>query len=408
MELMYQGDYSSFKTELDTELRKSAEGFVKIGYLLKVARDTDILRGKYDNVVDFAHAEYGLDKSQVSRFIRINDKFSIGGNSDRLETQYQGIGQAKLAVMLQLPDAVNEEITPAFTRSELNEIKEEIQEEEKITPMEVMLEEKDKSVAGLDDLTAVLKYILEDNTDIFRKCFEGKIKEGLTPDDEAIYSTRIPGKGRYMLSLKPESVNLVNIRSSEKQGYTWENIENAISLIIPEAEDVNKAFFEAFGHELEEVAPVQPVEEKKSKVVTQKKPDKTKPKKPENVEKTLWQKPQPNVVDISKIGNPEELRAVTGQQSTEEPPRQQGEGVEEQREHQEPAGQQGTFPMNEPIEKVEAEIVRNIRSEMLKKAHEILKLLDEGTWSDHVGITTGDMLSRQIGELKDLLEEARE
>lgn len=36
-------DYTQYKAALDAELQKSAEGFVKIGYLLKVARDTRIL-----------------------------------------------------------------------------------------------------------------------------------------------------------------------------------------------------------------------------------------------------------------------------------------------------------------------------------------------------------------------------
>ena len=35
--------YQEYKAELDSELSKTAEGFVRIGYLLKLARDTDIL-----------------------------------------------------------------------------------------------------------------------------------------------------------------------------------------------------------------------------------------------------------------------------------------------------------------------------------------------------------------------------
>ena len=102
--------YEQYKEELDRELSKTAEGFVKIGYLLKVARDTDILHESgYATVTEFAQAEYGIDKTQVSRFIHINDRFSEGGYSDHLMQQYQGFGYAKLTLMLQLPDAVNED-----------------------------------------------------------------------------------------------------------------------------------------------------------------------------------------------------------------------------------------------------------------------------------------------------------
>ena len=38
MELMIN-KYETFKKELDTELSKTAESFVRIGYLLKITRD---------------------------------------------------------------------------------------------------------------------------------------------------------------------------------------------------------------------------------------------------------------------------------------------------------------------------------------------------------------------------------
>ena len=138
----YQKTYREYKAELDNELAKTAEGFVRIGYLLKVARDTDILRESgYSTVTDFAKAEYGIDKTQVSRFIRINDKFSEGGYSDHLLPQYQGFGYAKLSLMMLIPDEINEELTPNYSKSEIQAIKEEVEAEEKISDIEVMLEE---------------------------------------------------------------------------------------------------------------------------------------------------------------------------------------------------------------------------------------------------------------------------
>ena len=44
MELARIETYGEFKEALGTELKNQAEGFVRTGYLLKVARDTDILR----------------------------------------------------------------------------------------------------------------------------------------------------------------------------------------------------------------------------------------------------------------------------------------------------------------------------------------------------------------------------
>ena len=93
--------YQEYKAAVDSEMQRSAESFVRIGYLLKLARDTDILAGTpYGSVNEFAQAEYGLDRSQVSRFIRINDEYSEGGYSDHLMEKYRGYGYAKLALSL--------------------------------------------------------------------------------------------------------------------------------------------------------------------------------------------------------------------------------------------------------------------------------------------------------------------
>ena len=88
-QIIYRKSYQEYKQELDAVLTRTAEDFVQIGYLLKVARDTNILADSgYANVTDFAKAEYGIDKTQVSRFININDRFSENGSP---HTELSGI-----------------------------------------------------------------------------------------------------------------------------------------------------------------------------------------------------------------------------------------------------------------------------------------------------------------------------
>lgn len=105
---------------MNTVLNRTVEDFVMTGYLLKQGRDTDILKDSgYSNVNEFAWAEYKLEATQVSRYIRINDRFSEGGYSPRLQEHYKGFGYAKLALMLTLPESVAEELTPAYSKSEM-------------------------------------------------------------------------------------------------------------------------------------------------------------------------------------------------------------------------------------------------------------------------------------------------
>jgi hypothetical protein len=293
-EVIEYRNYAEYKQELDTELKKTAEGFVRIGYLLKVARDTSILaESGYDNVVDFARAEYGIDKTQVSRFIHINDKFSQGGYAPELKEEYQGFGYAKLSIMLSLPDSVNEELTPDFSKSEVQQVKDEIDEEKKTTDIEVMLEEKDSVQQSFNtNLEKAVYQLGKDAPEVYKRLWESAVKNGesgkrfienLIPDEKAMYIVRIPGAGRCMLSMKAEedTVKLINIRdSSANETYTKQELEDALKKMLPDTDTWRNAWESLYGEKLQAeksaaVAPVQPkaAPRKESKVIVPKKPE---------------------------------------------------------------------------------------------------------------------------------------
>ncbi len=286
--------YQEYKQELDTELKKTAEGFVRIGYLLKVARDTNILaESQYDNVVDFARAEYGIDKTQVSRFIHINDKFSQGGYAPELKEEYQGFGYAKLSIMLSLPDSVNEELTPDFSKSEVQQVKDEVDEEKKTTDIEVMLEEKDSVQQSFDtNLEKAVYQLGKDAPEVYKRLWESAVKNGesgkrfienLIPDEKAMYIVRIAGAGRCMLSMKAEedTVKLINIRdSSANETYTKQELEDALKKMLSDTDTWRNAWVSLYSENLpaEKSAAVAPVQlkaapRKESKVIVPKKPE---------------------------------------------------------------------------------------------------------------------------------------
>ena len=286
--------YQEYKQELDTELKKTAEGFVRIGYLLKVARDTSILaESQYDNVVDFARAEYGLDKTQVSRFMNINDKFSEGGYAPELKAEYQGFGYAKLSIMLLLPEDINNVLTPDYSKAEIQQIKDEVDEEKKTTDIEVLLEEKDSVQQSFDtNLEKAVYQLGKDAPEVYKRLWESAVKNGesgkrfienLIPDEKAMYIVRIPGAGRCMLSMKAEedTVKLINIRdSSANETYTKQELEDALKKMLPDTDTWRNAWVSLYGEKLPAeksaaVAPVQPkaAPRKESKVIVPKKPE---------------------------------------------------------------------------------------------------------------------------------------
>lgn len=246
-DIVWTKSYEDYKTEVGAELSKASDSFVRIGYLLKVARDTEVLNGTEfeGDYIRFAAKEFGLEKTQVSRFIRINDKFSIGGNSDELKEEFKGYGTRKLGIMLTLPDEIVEELSPELTVDEIETIQEEVKDEQKISPLEAYAETieaeqypKEHQAAALaedDILGAAIFQILEDKTELFEELEQGKVeerKEIFSPVPDTMYITRVMGVGKLMLICKEEYVSIVNARTNEKQKFSWEDLEDAILYVM--------------------------------------------------------------------------------------------------------------------------------------------------------------------------------
>lgn len=311
-ELLNITDYKTFKDTLGEELKASAEGFVRIGYLLKQARDTDILaESGYKNLTEFAEAEYGLTKDIVSRYIAINDKYSINGYSDQLKEEYQGYGVAKLAEMLTLPESIVDEMRPELTKAEIREIKEAVKEEEKISDIEVAIEAAEKNMerAGqtaeskggerIELLTDVLSEILRLHPDKFCdirvimteiediEARKNRLSEALCPAGYMLYTVRVKGVGTILLRCENAEIGLTNVRTRDRTAYTWADIEEGCDFVTAYSDAPEKVWEHIYG----EAFPVQEAEKTKvapaqlEKAKTEKKEKKK--EKPEHVSTSI-------------------------------------------------------------------------------------------------------------------------
>lgn len=285
-EIYYSKGYEDLKNEIREEMSKTVNSFVRIGYLLKVARDTNILaESRYNNMEEFAYAEFKIDKGTASKFMNINDRFSEGGNSDHLKPEYSGIGWSKLSVMLQLPDSINEELNDNFTKTEIKVIRDEVAEAKQETPLETIMEgETVVTAAAPAMIYKVIRQLGESNPDIYtaihaaiKKNYDydlEDIKSIMAPAGEMIYSIRIRGVGRIMLSVKDyeEDVSLINERTGEKEKKTWDDLAVAWIQIIEKAKSPEENWEEVYEQKFpkSEVAPVQQKKEPKVTKVNQK------------------------------------------------------------------------------------------------------------------------------------------
>lgn len=118
-------DWLSLKKEIKEEFIKASTSFVRIGYLLRKAEDSEGYKNDgYDSLTEWAHDELGLTATYVSRFKAINAKYSAGGYSDHLLPEFVGYGSAKLGEMLALPDEDMQMLTPEMKRSDIRALKE--------------------------------------------------------------------------------------------------------------------------------------------------------------------------------------------------------------------------------------------------------------------------------------------
>ena len=239
----YSQEYLTFKKELDTELNKAADGFVKIGYLLRRAEDSDILRTSgYRNVTEFAAAEYGLSKDVVSRYININKRYSEGGYAPVLAERYHGFGMAKLAEMLTLPQAIVDTIPEELSKTEIREIKKEFDAEQGVTDIEIAIEAAGQPEEQREDklLTQVVRAWLHDIPDDFRRLSSviypdydiDKMMDIIAPDETRVIIVRVPGVGRLMMTCSiSASIKIVNMRTGENGQISWEDLCSVASAI---------------------------------------------------------------------------------------------------------------------------------------------------------------------------------
>nr|DAK91095.1 MAG TPA: Protein of unknown function (DUF3102) [Caudoviricetes sp.] len=240
-ELIEYNNYGQFKAALDKELLSAADHFVKIGYLLKQARDTTILyESGYPNLYEFAKAEYGIDKGTVSRYIAINDRFSVGGNYPALEQRYSNRGVAKLQEMLTMSDEVIEVIPAETTKAELQDIKKDIKAEENITDMEVMLEDIPSTPVKMDCwYQQAIYYHLQNNPEIFTRIYAAMQNDpvgdkdvvlALAPNGVATPRARVPKVGTVLMSIQGTELPMafVNVRTNEHETVPWAWIANTI------------------------------------------------------------------------------------------------------------------------------------------------------------------------------------
>lgn len=126
----------SIRNIIKTNIQTVSMSFNAIGYYLKNVRDRNLHKeAGYSSILDFAQDEFGIDPSWANRWMNINDRFSVDGNSPILQDKYKDYKSSNLAEMLTLTDQQLEQVTLTTTRAEIREMKK--PEVKKVAPAQV-------------------------------------------------------------------------------------------------------------------------------------------------------------------------------------------------------------------------------------------------------------------------------
>lgn len=126
----YQGDYLKTMTIetagriIKSDMTNVARSCVSVGFHLKAIRDMELFRDAgYDTLWDYAADQFGISKSSASRYMEINDRFSIGGNTPMLQREYKDFSKSQLQEMISLSPEQARKVTAKTTVKQIREMK---------------------------------------------------------------------------------------------------------------------------------------------------------------------------------------------------------------------------------------------------------------------------------------------
>lgn len=126
----YQGTYlhnltaESVSRIIKSDMTNVARQCVSIGFHLKAARDRELYKDVgYSTLWEYAADQFGLSMSSASRYITINDRFSVGGNTPMLMEEYRNFSKSQLQEMISLSPEQTKKVTEKTTVKQIREMK---------------------------------------------------------------------------------------------------------------------------------------------------------------------------------------------------------------------------------------------------------------------------------------------
>lgn len=279
--------------------------FVRIGYKLRKIEELKLYeKDGYKTITEFAEAECKLTKTDVSRFISINERYSVDGYSEELREEFLEYGSSKLAEMLTLPDHDMQMIQPEASREGIRELK--------------RFNKTEPEQGEVDTIRELIEKFFQDNKEILNTLFADPAMQEYEQNIKHLAEIVNPSgnrtmrKGRFFLMMY-ESKIMIKQFGEEPQDMQWSEFFRITWDIFGDAagEDTWESYFG------EETEPIENISTEEIKEDTQTQEEKAEEEKEDEERKNRVSR-DVNASNESAGGGREEEKSMEGGDRTEE------------------------------------------------------------------------------------------
>ena len=118
-------EYDRLDGLIKDSMKRSASEVVQLGYFLRRMMEEGLYSVYYTCFDAYLEEEVHMDYTMASRFIGINKKYSVGGQSEVIDEKYEDYSQGVLIEMLSMPPELEVKVTPEMTVKQVRKIKQE-------------------------------------------------------------------------------------------------------------------------------------------------------------------------------------------------------------------------------------------------------------------------------------------
>ncbi len=200
-------EYIQSKNDIKNNLGGIVKSFVRIGWqLTRIDRSGAYKNDGYSTIAEFAAAEYGMNRTGVSRFMNVYETYSADGDTPELKEQYREFNFSQLTELLQIQETDRQMFMPEVKREDIREFQR-FERENESDPAQLLDWKNAKSPEG--KLKATIHEFFRENKDILNALYSSdmgpkELAESISPSGSRSYR-----KGTVYLMFYEESKGIM-------------------------------------------------------------------------------------------------------------------------------------------------------------------------------------------------------